>query len=47
MAETNEQTEENTKDCPKCEGKGRYHDLNRLLVQVTCEECGGSGKVPA
>lgn len=42
----NKETNEETKDCPKCEGRGKYHDVKRHLVMVRCEECGGSGKVP-
>lgn len=37
-----------TKDCPRCEGRGKYADRQRgPLVQVTCERCEGSGRVPA
>ena len=36
------------KDCPRCEGRGKYADPARgPLVQITCELCDGSGKVPA
>lgn len=37
---------EPTKDCPKCEGRGKHADVNKTLVQVTCDQCDGSGKVP-
>lgn len=37
-----------TKDCPRCEGSGKYADPQRgPLVQVTCPSCEGSGRVPA
>ena len=37
-----------TKDCPRCDGTGKYADPQRgPLVQVTCETCEGSGQVPA
>lgn len=40
--------DEETKECPRCEGRGKYADRERdPLVQVTCERCDGSGKVPA
>ncbi len=45
MAEA-EETSEDTQECPKCEGKGKYFDPGRNLVAVRCEDCGGSGKVP-
>jgi hypothetical protein len=36
---------EQTKDCPRCGGRGRYADPRRdPLVR---ERCGGSGRVPA
>ena len=34
------------KECPKCEGRGKYYDRRRHLVQVKCDRCGGSGRVP-
>ncbi|MDQ3849182.1 MAG: hypothetical protein M3296_01000 [Actinomycetota bacterium] len=37
-----------TKDCPRCEGRGKYADPQRdPLVQINCERCDGSGRVPA
>jgi hypothetical protein len=33
-------TEQQTKTCPVCNGRGRTHD------GLTCDECGGSGRVP-
>ena len=37
-----------TKECKRCGGSGKYADPERgPLVQVTCESCDGSGKVPA
>ncbi len=38
---------DDTKDCPRCRGGGKYADPQRgPLVQVTCERCEGSGRVP-
>lgn len=43
MSDTDE-----TKDCPRCRGRGTYADPKRgPLVQVTCDRCEGSGRVPA
>ena len=40
--------DDETKDCPRCSGRGRYTDPHRdPLVRVTCERCDGSGRVPA
>lgn len=37
-----------TKDCPRCEGRGKYADPQRgPLVRITCSTCDGSGRVPA
>lgn len=37
-----------TKECPRCNGTGKYADPQRgPLVQVTCELCEGSGRAPA
>jgi DnaJ-class molecular chaperone len=37
-----------TKDCPRCGGRGRYADPARdPLVRVDCELCAGSGRVSA
>ncbi|MCA1689715.1 MAG: hypothetical protein LC720_04505 [Actinobacteria bacterium] len=37
-----------TKDCPRCGGRGRYADPARdPLVRVECDRCDGSGQVPA
>ncbi len=44
MAESG--NEEQT-DCPKCQGRGRYAGRQDALVRVTCDRCGGTGKVPA
>ncbi len=39
---------EETKDCPRCRGRGKYADPQRgPLVQVVCVRCEGSGRVPA
>ena len=39
---------ENTKECPRCSGRGKYADPEKgPLVQITCESCDGSGRVPA
>ena len=39
---------DDTKDCPRCEGRGKYADPQRgPLVQITCARCEGSGKVAA
>jgi DnaJ-class molecular chaperone len=39
---------EEMKDCPRCQGRGRYADPGRdPLVRVNCERCHGSGRVPA
>ena len=39
---------DDTKDCPRCRGSGKYADPKRgPLVQVECERCEGSGRVPA
>lgn len=39
---------DDTKRRPRCEGGGKYADPERgPLVQVTCESCDGSGRVPA
>jgi DnaJ-class molecular chaperone len=39
---------DDTKQCGRCGGSGKYADPQRgPLVQVTCESCDGSGKVPA
>jgi DnaJ-class molecular chaperone len=35
-----------TKDCPRCSGRGKYADPQKgPLVQITCERCDGSGRV--
>lgn len=40
--------DDDTKHCPHCDGRGKYADPQRgPLVQVTCESCDGSGRVPA
>lgn len=31
--------------CPKCEGKG-FTELEHGLIQVKCEDCGGTGEIP-
>ncbi|HEU0316126.1 MAG TPA: hypothetical protein VFR49_02285 [Solirubrobacteraceae bacterium] len=37
-----------TKECPRCSGRGRYADPSRdPLVRVDCESCDGTGRVPA
>ncbi len=37
-----------TKQCPRCRGRGKYADPRRdALVQITCTRCEGSGRVPA
>lgn len=39
---------EDTKQCPRCEGRGKYADPQKgPLVQITCTSCEGSGQVPA
>jgi DnaJ-class molecular chaperone len=38
---------DDTKDCPRCSGRGKYADPHRALVQITCPRCEGSGRVPA
>jgi DnaJ-class molecular chaperone len=39
---------DDTKDCPRCSGRGKYADPQRgPLVQIKCERCEGSGRVPA
>jgi DnaJ-class molecular chaperone len=41
-------TGDDTKECPRCTGRGKYADPQRdPLVQITCERCEGSGRVPA
>jgi hypothetical protein len=36
-----------TKECPRCGGRGRYADPARdPLVRVDCELCGATGRVP-
>ena len=41
-------SDDDMKDCPRCGGSGKYADPERgPLVQVTCESCDGSGRVPA
>ena len=41
-------SDDNTKECPRCSGRGKYTDPERApLVRVTCERCDGSGRVPA
>jgi DnaJ-class molecular chaperone len=36
------------KDCPRCTGRGKYADPRRgPLVEVTCERCDATGRVPA
>ena len=40
--------EDATKDCPRCDGAGKYADPQRgPLVQIQCPTCDGSGQVPA
>ena len=40
--------DEQTKDCPRCRGRGKHPDPARgPLVAVRCERCEGSGEVPA
>ncbi len=37
-----------SKECPRCEGRGKYADPQRgPLVRITCPSCDGSGRVPA
>ena len=39
---------ENTKECTRCGGRGKYADPETdPLVQITCESCDGSGRVAA
>jgi len=39
-------SEQNTKDCPRCRGRGKYADPQKdPLVQITCQLCDGSGRV--
>ena len=39
--------ETSSKECPRCTGRGKYADPARgPLVQITCERCEGSGRVP-
>ena len=39
---------DDTKDCPRCEGRGKYADPQRgPLVRADCELCDGTGTVPA
>jgi len=39
---------DDTKKCPRCEGRGKYADPEKgPLVQITCPSCEGSGRVPA
>ena len=41
-------SDDSAKDCPRCSGRGKYADRRRdPLVQITCERCDGSGRVPA
>jgi DnaJ-class molecular chaperone len=36
------------KDCPRCEGRGKYADPRKgPLVRMTCALCDGGGRVPA
>jgi DnaJ-class molecular chaperone len=37
-----------TKECTRCGGRGKYAARDRgPLVQITCDTCDGSGRVPA
>jgi len=37
---------DDTKDCPRCGGRGKYADPEKgPLVQITCQLCDGSGRV--
>ena len=36
---------EGGKQCPNCDGRGKYYDKSRHLVMVKCQECNGTGKV--
>lgn len=41
-------TSNDTKQCPRCSGRGKYADRQKgPLVQITCQRCEGSGRVPA
>ena len=37
-----------TKECPRCAGRGKYADPEKgPLVRINCDLCDGSGTVPA
>lgn len=40
-----ESTNEATEECRQCGGKGKHADVSKVLVQVTCGRCAGSGTV--
>lgn len=41
-----ESESEATEECRQCEGHGKHGDVSKVLVQVTCDRCAGSGTVP-